>query len=205
MRVFRLVLIKPSHYDDAGYVIQFVRSAMPSNTLAALCGLATDCAERHILGDDVEFRLTMIDETNTRVRVKKLARMIKREGGNGLVSLVGVQTNQYPRALDLARQFREEGVQVAIGGFHVSGTLAMLPEITPELQEAFAENRVWLSRELYDNLLALTEESLAELADGLISDLQLEALLERRDLIIAKIDRDVSEYGDEAVFGSRDP
>ncbi len=33
---FRLVLIKPSHYDDEGYVIQWLRSAIPSNTLAAL-------------------------------------------------------------------------------------------------------------------------------------------------------------------------
>src|SRR6185312_9390191 len=36
------------------------------------------------------------------------------------------QSNQYPRALDIARPFREAGVQVAIGGFHVSGCLSML-------------------------------------------------------------------------------
>src|SRR5262245_32268504 len=33
---FLLYLIKPSHYDDDGYVIQWVRSAIPSNSLAAL-------------------------------------------------------------------------------------------------------------------------------------------------------------------------
>ncbi|MGA7927656.1 MAG: hypothetical protein WCA20_16905 [Candidatus Sulfotelmatobacter sp.] len=33
---FSLVLIKPSHYDDDGYVIQWFRSAIPSNTLAIL-------------------------------------------------------------------------------------------------------------------------------------------------------------------------
>jgi len=33
-RMFRVVLIKPSHYDDDGYVIQWLRSALPSNTLA---------------------------------------------------------------------------------------------------------------------------------------------------------------------------
>ena len=27
---FSLVLIKPSHYDDDGYVIQWLRSAIPS-------------------------------------------------------------------------------------------------------------------------------------------------------------------------------
>jgi len=39
---FSLVLIKPSHYDDDGYVIQWFRSAIPSNTLAVLNGLALD-------------------------------------------------------------------------------------------------------------------------------------------------------------------
>jgi radical SAM superfamily enzyme YgiQ (UPF0313 family) len=43
-----------------------------------------------------------------------------------MVALVGVQSNQYPRALDIARPFREAGIEVAIGGFHVSGCLSML-------------------------------------------------------------------------------
>ena len=52
-KVFKLFLIKPSHYDDDGYVIQWVRSAIPSNTLAVLHGLAVDCGERRVLGEDV--------------------------------------------------------------------------------------------------------------------------------------------------------
>ncbi|MEN8214261.1 MAG: radical SAM protein [Pseudomonadota bacterium] len=136
MHAFHLVMIKPSHYDDDGYVIQWWRSGMPSNTLATLQGLATDCVERQVLGEDVEIKLTAMDETNIRVRVDKLTRMIKRDGGRGLIALVGVQSNQYPHALDLARKFREHGIQVAIGGFHVGGVLAMLPEPTPELQQA---------------------------------------------------------------------
>ena len=43
-RRFQLILIKPSHYDDDGYVIQWFRSIMPSNSLAALYGLAIDAA-----------------------------------------------------------------------------------------------------------------------------------------------------------------
>ena len=43
-----------------------------------------------------------------------------------MVFLVGVQSNQFPRALDLAKPLRERGIQVAIGGFHVSGTITML-------------------------------------------------------------------------------
>ncbi len=129
-------MIKPSHYDDDGYVIQWLRSSIPSNTLATLYGLARDCSSRNVLGDDVEITLSAYDETNTRTRVKQIATRINKTGGNGLVALVGVQSNQFPRAVDLARQFLAQGVQVCIGGFHVSGCLSMLKEIPEDLQEA---------------------------------------------------------------------
>ena len=134
---FLLMLIKPSHYDDDGYVIQWLRSAIPSNTLAALHGLAVDCAERRVLGEDVAIEIAAYDETNTRIRPARIARKIARVGA-GMVGLVGVQSNQFPRAMDIARRLRASGVQVCIGGFHVSGTLAMLPEMPPELEEAQA-------------------------------------------------------------------
>ena len=41
-RRFQLVLIKPSHYDDDGYVIQWMRAFVPSNTLAVLYSLGGD-------------------------------------------------------------------------------------------------------------------------------------------------------------------
>ncbi|SEE30674.1 Radical SAM superfamily protein [Rhizobiales bacterium GAS191] len=135
-RRFTLVLIKPSHYDDEGYVIQWVRSAIPSNSLACLYGIAIDCDKRSVLGHDVDIKTIPIDETNTRVRPERIARLIKDNGGLGLVGLVGVQSNQFPRALDLARPLRAAGIQVCIGGFHVSGCLAMLPEMQADLQQA---------------------------------------------------------------------
>ena len=49
------------------------------------------------------------------------------------MALVGVQSNQYPRALDIARPFRAAGIPVAIGGFHVSGCLSMLDGQAVEL------------------------------------------------------------------------
>ena len=65
--LFHLFLIKPSHYDDDGYVIQWVRSSIPANTLATLYGLALDCAQRRVLGEDVEIRIVAWDETNSRI------------------------------------------------------------------------------------------------------------------------------------------
>src|SRR5258708_10924965 len=131
---FSLILIKPSHYDDDGYVIQWLRSAIPSNTLAVINGLALDCKERRVLGDDVDIVITALDETNTRIRPARMARQMKNE--RCLVALIGVQSNQFPRAMDLARPLRAAGIQVCIGGFHVSGCLSMLPELPPELQDA---------------------------------------------------------------------
>jgi Radical SAM superfamily len=125
-RRFQLVLIKPSHYDDDGYVIRWWRAMIPSNTLAAVYGIAADCAERQVLGPDVAIDIEVMDETNTRVDIQGLIARFRRNGNFGLVALVGVQSNQYPRALDIARLFREAGMPVAIGGFHVSGCLSML-------------------------------------------------------------------------------
>lgn len=125
-RDFQLVLIKPSHYDDDGYVIRWWRAMTPSNSLAAVFGIATDCAERRVLGTDVAIDIEVIDETNTRIDVPALLSRFKRHDNFGCVALVGVQSNQYPRALDIARPFRAAGIAVAMGGFHVSGCLSML-------------------------------------------------------------------------------
>ena len=136
-RRFTVVLIKPSHYDDDGYVIQWRLSTIPSNSLASVYGLLAACAEERALGPDVDIEIEACDECNTVIDVKAAARRIKAAGG-GFVGLVGVQSNQFPRALDLAREFRAAGVTVVIGGFHVSGCISMLPELPPDLQEAQA-------------------------------------------------------------------
>ena len=136
--VFHLVLIKPTHYDDDGYPIQWVKAAIPSNTLGCLNGLAEDASRRRVLGHGVAIRVHTYDETNQRVRPNRIVRMLRRSGGRALVGLVGVQSNQFPRAVDLARPFLRAGLPVCIGGFHVSGSIAMLPEMPAEMREAAA-------------------------------------------------------------------
>jgi hypothetical protein len=125
-RRFQLVFIKPSHYGDDGYVIRWWRAIIPSNSLAAIYGVALDCIARKVLGADIDIELEAIDEFSERVDIEALVRRFRRHDNFGMVALVGVQSNQYPRALDLARPLRAAGIQVAIGGFHVSGCLSML-------------------------------------------------------------------------------
>jgi len=133
---FQLILIKPSHYDADGYVVQWLRSTMPSNSLAAVYSLALGAATRQVLGPDLPIDVAAIDETNTRVRPRDIVKRIASNGGLGLVGFVGVQSNEFPRTLDLARRFRAAGVQVMIGGFHVSGCLAMLKETQVDIKVA---------------------------------------------------------------------
>lgn len=132
---FCLVLIRPSHYDDDGYVIQWLRAPIPSNSLAVLNGLALDCARRKVLGDNVKIEIHPFDESIARVHPKRIASLVKGADA-GMVMLVGVQSNQFPRALDIAAVLRELGIMVAVGGFHVSGTLAMLKERDPDVRRA---------------------------------------------------------------------
>jgi len=134
-RVFKIVLIKPSHYDADGYVIQWWRSTIPSNSLASVYGLLSECAAERVLGPDVDIEIDAFDECNTVIGAKGIIGQIRAAGG-GFVGLVGVQSNQYPRALDLAREFRAAGVPVVIGGFHVSGCISMLPTLPADLKDA---------------------------------------------------------------------
>lgn len=133
---FLLELIKPSHYDDEGYVIQWWRGFIPSNSLSCLYGLVLDARNRRVLGEDVEIEIAARDETNSIIPLRRIIRRFRRNGNRGLVCLVGVQTNQFARAMDIARPLRAAGIQVAIGGFHVSGSVAMIPNPQSEFKEA---------------------------------------------------------------------
>ncbi|MDP6924630.1 MAG: radical SAM protein [Candidatus Scalindua sp.] len=133
---FFVELIKPSHYDDDGYVIQWRKSWIPSNTLACVNALTKDAADRNALGDHVEFVINAYDEMNIVIPVADIIRRFKNNSGRGIVFFVGVQSNQFPRAMDIIKQFRDENIQVAIGGFHVSGSISMLPQLPNELKEA---------------------------------------------------------------------
>jgi len=131
-RRFVVELIKPSHYDDDGYVIQWAKSWVPSNSLACLYAIAQDAAANHALGPDVAIEIEAYDECHTVIPVKKIARRIQAADG-GLVCLVGVQSNQFPRAMAIAEQLRAQGIAVAAGGFHISGCLSMLPELPADI------------------------------------------------------------------------
>ena len=144
---FRIVLIKPSKYDDEGYVIRFWKGVLPSNTLNVLHGLTEDVIQCRVFGD-LPIEVVTFDETAEKVPVKKIIRWSREADTKLLVCLVGVQTNQFPRALDMAKIFRARGIPVIMGGFHTSGTINMLGEREPDIQELFRESICVVSGEV---------------------------------------------------------
>jgi len=99
----KVVLIKPSKYDDDGYVIRFWKGVLPSNTLSVLNGLTEDVKNRRALGD-IDIDIATFDETTQKIPVKRIIRWSRQPAVKLVVGLVGVQTNQFPRALDLGKQ-----------------------------------------------------------------------------------------------------
>jgi len=144
---FHVVLIKPSKYDDDGYLIRFWKGVLPSNTLNVLHGLTEDIIERRVFGK-LNIEVTTFDETAETVPVGKIIRWSKESGTKLLVCMVGVQTNQFPRALDMSRRFRAAGITVIMGGFHTSGTINMLSDQEPEIQDLYREGICVVSGEV---------------------------------------------------------
>ena len=134
-KTLHLYLIKPSQYDDDGYVVRHWRGVLPSNTLACLAGLTEDVVRHNRLGDAWNVKVHLFDETVDKVPVNRICRSQYWGLAKTIVCLVGVQTNQFPRACDLAHKFRKAGLTVLIGGFHVSGYLALLPDIPADIQQ----------------------------------------------------------------------
>jgi radical SAM superfamily enzyme YgiQ (UPF0313 family) len=157
-----VVLIKPSKYDDEGYVIRHFRGVLPNNTLACLSSLTEDLKRRRVLGRKLEIRIRIFDDTVQPIPVDRIIRSNKLPRNRTVVALVGVQSNQFPRAADLARRFRAGGLQVLIGGFHVSGILALFSEIRPEIKELMDLGITVVKGEVEDTWGDLLEDALNE-------------------------------------------
>ncbi len=187
-RVFRLILIKPSKYDDDGYVVRYWRGVLPSNTLSALYSMTKQVVAEGCLPEGVTVEMTLLDEISYKVDPKALVKKHRRGGAKVAVMLVGVQTNQFPRAADIARKFRALNVPVLIGGFHVSGSLALFKEVPEELQS------------LMDDGVTLVKGEVEETLGGILRDVYdgrqklLYDITEKPDLANAPIPEVTGKY-----------
>ncbi len=125
MKKLRFILIKPSLYDDDGFVIRFSKGVLPSNTLTVIYGLLDFYLEKFKNKLSITYHIEIYDEIVDKINIKKSIKKILKNKEEGIIFIVGVQTNQFIRATDLAIQFRELGFKVFLGGFHVSGILSV--------------------------------------------------------------------------------
>lgn len=112
MTALKVVLIKPSKYGVDGYVERFKSGFMPNATLYHIAGLTPKCinsykVEVHTIDEYVKDDLGYLN-------------LLKNDPGYvTLVAIVGVQSHQFHRALDLAAFARDNGVEhCIIGGPH---------------------------------------------------------------------------------------
>lgn len=134
IRSLVIALIQPSRYDDDGFVIRYFKGVLPSNTLACLRSLTLEFADSWKRERAIDITVEAFDEMVERIPIRNLSRR-NRGATRVIAALVGVQSNQFARASDLAKELNASGIKTLIGGFHVSGVISMLGEPTPEIRE----------------------------------------------------------------------
>jgi hypothetical protein len=107
----RVVLVKPSKYGADGFVERFRRGFMPNSTVPYLASLTP----ARVGGAPCEVRA--VDEY-VRTDLSYLSLLDPAPGVKVLLALVGVQSHQFHRALDLAALARARGAAAVIGGPH---------------------------------------------------------------------------------------
>jgi hypothetical protein len=107
----RVVIVKPSKYTADGYVERFRWGFMPNSTVPYVRSMTPAAV------GDTPVEVHTIDEYVHTDR-QYLSLLTPPPGGQTLLALVGVQSHQFHRALDLAAFARANGCLAIIGGPH---------------------------------------------------------------------------------------
>ena len=109
--LLRVVIVKPSKYAVDGYVERFRWGFMPNSTVPYMRSMTPSVL------DDTLVEVHTVDEyVHTDLQYMPL--LNRPQGGRTLLALVGVQSHQFHRALDLAAFARRRGCMAVIGGPH---------------------------------------------------------------------------------------
>ena len=161
-----ITLIRPTNYTDDGYPIRTRIGVIRSNTLTQMGTLVRDLVNYPFFRG-LSLNIRLIDEAIQHVPVKKILNCSKAPGVKSIIMLVGVQSNQYPRAQDIASWFLPHDIPVLIGGFHVSGMLSMIG-LTADLREAMSKGIILVAGEVEnDRLPAIVEDVIRGCAEPL--------------------------------------
>ena len=108
----QVVIIKPSKYLPDGVVERFRRGFMPNSTVPYLRSMVP------VEVDGLPVETHTVDEY-VHTDLEYLKRLSSPQGTRTLAALVGVQSHQFHRALDIAAYAQNNGCMTVIGGPHV--------------------------------------------------------------------------------------
>lgn len=179
-----VILVKATTYTPDGYPLRHRKGVLPSNSLAVVSTetrRALNIANsKGLIDPDIDHRVVVLDEALWGMRVDKPEKLVAGHLDDHtmvIVGLVGVQTNQFPRARDLARRFKAAGAEVVMGGFHVSGSIAEMKhgikdrkrtdvpcpnQMPPEIQELMDEGIIMF----YGEAEETWSQTLADIING---------------------------------------
>lgn len=107
----RVVIVKPSKYLADRYVERFRWGFMPNSTVPYMRSMTPPVV------DDTPVEVHTVDEY-VHTDCKYMSLLNRPKGGHTLLALVGVQSHQFHRALDLAAYALRNGCMPIIGGPH---------------------------------------------------------------------------------------
>ena len=139
MRKLKVVILKPSKYTKCGQTERFHQGFMPNPTIQYLASMTP----KEVAGYEIE--VVTVDEY-VQTDLKYLEHLHESEDCQTLLALVGVQSHQLQRAIDLTAYALDNGVQhCIIGGPHpitVDTTMLQNKGVSFALSEA---ELVWLN------------------------------------------------------------
>lgn len=127
MKKMVVLLIKPSQYDENGFVYRFHRQVLPSPSIGVLHAL-TKRALKDALPSGIATEVHLLEDgiSSHASRLRRMEKRFPEQGTVLVVGLVGVQTAQFPRSCDIARAWQARGAVCIIGGPHVTASITTL-------------------------------------------------------------------------------
>ncbi len=115
-------LVHPTNYRTDGTPRKFKKQILPANAIGQLWALLPKKMTNGSPGNITVERHFLEDQSQP-FDIDEIERSMEGDDVKGVVMLCGVQTNQWPRALDLAALCRARGIPVVAGGYHVQADL----------------------------------------------------------------------------------
>lgn len=114
--------VQPTNYRKDGTPRKWKQLILPSNAINQLWTLTPEKIQTED-GQEAVTEKHFLDDKAEPFDIDAIKTSMQDEEAKGIVMICGVQTNQWPRALDLATLCARNEIPVIIGGYHVRADL----------------------------------------------------------------------------------